>query len=60
MSLIRGTLLHAGSAVDTILVQLELEDAEPRCQIHEEAEGAQQSTPGSVHEYRDGDNDDEH
>ncbi len=41
MSLIRGTFFRAGGTVDTILVQLELEDAEPGCQIHEEAEGAQ-------------------
>jgi hypothetical protein len=41
MSLIRGTILRADSAVDAVLVQLELEDAEPGCQIHEEAEGAQ-------------------
>ena len=57
--MISGTLLRADGAVDAILVQPELEDAKLRCQVHEEAEGAQESTPGSIHKYRGCDNNDE-
>ena len=49
ISLIRGTLLRADGAVDAILVQPELEGAKLRCQVHKESEGAQESTPGSIH-----------